>query len=247
MHIRVVTPIVTRDFRAPGDLEGLVHPGLELSHVFVDMGPASIESAFDETLAAPGALFKIIEAEAEGADAVAIDCLGDPGMHAGREAVRIPVVGAGEASMHLAAMLGHRFSILTTLDRVFHLNENQARIYGLQDKLVSLRAVNAPVLDLEKDPSGITEGLIEQGIAAVREDGAHVLLLGCTGMANVARAVQAGLRERGFDVPLVEPLAAAVRMAELWISLGLRHSKVTYDYPPAKSIIGYPTRTERRP
>jgi allantoin racemase len=240
MHIRVITPIVTRDFRSPEDLAGFAGEGLEISHAFIEMGPASIESAFDETLAAPGALDQIIKAENEGADAAVIDCLGDIGMHAGREAVEIPVVGAGEASMHVAAMLGHRFSILAPLKRVFQLNENQAKVYGVSAKLASLRAVDLPVLELETDRSALTQRMIAQGIRAIEEDGAHVLLFGCTGMNRVAEAVASGLQESGYSVPVVEPLTTAIRVAEMLVKLRLPFSKVTYPFPLSKIVEGYP-------
>ena len=239
MHIRIITPIVTRDFRSPEDLAELVRPGIDISHTFVDMGPASIESAFDEALAAPGVIAKVIEAEREGAAAVVIDCLGDIGMHVGRELTRIPVVGAGESSMHVAAMLGHRFSILTTLQRVFYLNENQAKIYGVFDKLASLRAVDLSVLELEKDAAALTERMVEQGVKAVEEDGAHALLFGCTGMYRVARGVAAGMQQRGYDVPVVEPLATAFQFAQMLVTLNLQFSKITYPYPPPKVVEGY--------
>lgn len=240
IHIRVVTPIVRRDFRSPEEIGALEHPGLRISHTCVDIGPASIESAFEETVAAPGAVIKIVEAEREGADAVVIDCLGDIGMHAGREAVTIPVVGAGQSSMQVAAMLGHRFSILTTFERVFHLNENQAKIYGVHEKLASLRAVDTAVLDLDKQTDILVEKMVEQGVMAICEDGAHVLLFGCTGMEHVADAVARGLRQRGYDVPVVEPLTTAIRMAETLVRLGLRQSKLIYPHPPVKLIQGYP-------
>jgi allantoin racemase len=239
MHIRIITPIVTRDFRTPDDLAELARPGLDLSHTFVDLGPASIESAFEESLAAPGVIAKLIEAERGGAEAVVIDCLGDIGMHVGRELTRIPIVGAGEASMHVAAMLGHRFSILTTLKRVFHLNENQAKIYGVFDKLASLRAVDLSVLELETDEATLTQKMVEQGVKAIEEDGAHVLLFGCTGMYRVARGVAAGMRLRGYDVPVVEPLSTAVHFAQMLVNLQLPFSKITYPYPPPKVVEGY--------
>lgn len=239
MHIRVITPIVTKTFRSLEDFDELSHPGLKLSHQFIDFGPASIECELDETLAAPDTAIKIITAEKEGADAVVIDCLGDPGMKAGREAVRIPVVGAGEASMYIASMLGHRFSIITTLDRVCHMNENQIKVYGIHNKFASCRAIDMPVLDLESNPQDMALALIEIGVRAIREDGAHVLLFGCTGMSKVVKIVSEGLLSRGFDVPVIEPLTTAIRFAELLLNQGYRFSGLTYPPPPLKEIIGY--------
>jgi allantoin racemase len=221
------------------DLEIISYPELEFSHRFIDNGPESIESELDEILAAPDTAAKIVEAEREGVDAVVIDCLGDPGMKAGREATKIPVIGAGETSMHVAAMLGHRFSIITTLDRVCHMNENQAKIYGVHEKFASCRAVNTPVLDLEQSTQTLIRDLVDAGELAIREDGAHVLLFGCTGMSKVAIAVEEGLKNRGFDVPVVEPLSTAIHFAYMILQLGYRYSGITYPLPPQKTIVGY--------
>jgi allantoin racemase len=141
--------------------------------------------------------------------------------------------------MIVAASLGHRFSILTTLERTLHLNEQQALAYGVASKLASLRSVDFPVLRLREDISELVERLVAQGKAAIEEDGAHVLLFGCTGMKHVADSVAVALRSDGFDVPIVEPLTTAIRYAEMLLLLGLRPSKITYPLPPSKTIVGY--------
>ena len=60
----------------------------------------------------PEILDAALEAEADGAEAIIIDCMDDPAVDGARRLVDIPVVGPGHASMSLAAMLGHKFSIL---------------------------------------------------------------------------------------------------------------------------------------
>ncbi len=130
MKLRIVTPITTARFAHVSQFAPVARPDTEVSHVGIARGPASIESAFDEALAVPDTLAQIIEAERDGADAVVVNCMGDPGVKAGREAVDIPVIGPCEASMHLAAMLGHTFSVLTVLARLSTQFENQARCTG---------------------------------------------------------------------------------------------------------------------
>jgi allantoin racemase len=92
-HIRVVTPIATKGSWRSVDQKVLEGPGHEISVAEIDSDPASIECEFDEMLAVPHTVAKIIAAEREGVDAVVLDCMGDPGLKAGREAVRIPVLG----------------------------------------------------------------------------------------------------------------------------------------------------------
>ena len=50
----------------------------------IKQGPASIESAVDEVLAAPGVVDSAIKAEEDGVQAVVIDCMLDPGLDAAR-------------------------------------------------------------------------------------------------------------------------------------------------------------------
>lgn len=166
--------------------------------------------------------------------------MSDPGLRASREAVAIPVLGPCETSMHLAAMLGQTFGVLVVLDATAPGFFNRAGVYGVRDRLVSVRPVNIPVLDLHGDHSTILAALVEQGIRAIRDDGAHVLIFGCTGMRGFADAVAGELATRGYaGVPVIDPMPATLRMAEALAKTGLRHSRRTYPLPPPKPIAGY--------
>ncbi len=239
MNVRVVTPITTWGFRDSSEFRALERPGLEISHVEIETGPASIECEYDEALAVPGTIARIVEAERDGCDAVVIDCMGDPGMLPGRECVSIPVVGPCEAAMHAASMLGHTFSVVTVLKRLRPQFEHQAQIYGLREKLASVRSVSIPVLDLEQDLGRTKAALAEEAVKAVEEDGADAIVFGCTGMLGCARAVRDGLLARGYDVPVIDPVPWAVKLAASLVESELSHSKITYERPPAKAVVGY--------
>jgi allantoin racemase len=141
--------------------------------------------------------------------------------------------------MHLAAMLGHAFSVVTVLQRLRTQLENEARLYGVFDKLASVRAVDMPVLELETDLGRTRELLVEQAVLAVEQDGAHAIIFGCTGMLGCAEAVRTGLSARGYDVPVIDPVPAAVVVAAALVEAGLSHSKLTYPAPPPKRVVGY--------
>lgn len=241
MRIRVVIPSITKEFEALG-LEQYstgARPGTEISVTLLGKGPASIESRYDETVAVPDIVRKVVEAEDDGVDAVIIDCMADPGLDAAREMVTIPVVGPAETAMHLASMLGHRFSVITILDQVAPMFDRHAAKMGLVGRLASVRAVNISVLELG-DSERVVKALVEQSVKAVREDGAHVILFGCTGMIGLAGEVKKGLVEQGIvDVPVIDPGILAVKVAEALADLGLSHSKRTYPTPPEKLIVGY--------
>ena len=84
-----------------------------------------MESIYEETLAAPQVIQRILEAERNGMDAVVIDCMSDPGFDAVREAVSIPVIGQTQVCSFLASALSHRFSILGTRKDYAHKFTNQ--------------------------------------------------------------------------------------------------------------------------
>jgi allantoin racemase len=90
-----------------------------------------------------------------------------------------------------------------------------------------VRASQVPVLALEK-PGSDARGLISAEIGrAVLDDRAEAIVLGCAGMADLAADLG---REHG--VPVVDGVAAAVKLVEALASLGLRTSKVGGYAPP---------------
>ena len=199
-----------------------------------------MESAYDEAIATPDVVAKVREAEEGGMDAVIINCFGDPGLDAAREVVSIPVVGPCETSMHVAAMLGHKFSVITVLERLIPELELHAQKYGVGWKLASARSVDLPVLDLEKGREHFVDLMVERAAEAIEEDGAHVIVLGCTGLAGLDAQVRSGLSKVGYVVPVIDPASIALKMAEALVDAKLAHSKRTYPQPPEKEIVGYP-------
>jgi allantoin racemase len=237
MKIRVVVPICHSTFNdeALHEFSQYASPGTEISIANITAGPRSIESEYEEAMSVPGILALAREAERDGYDAVISDCFGDPGVRAGRELVDIPVIGPAEASFLLAAGLGHRFSIVTVLPSVVPMIEHLVQAAGVMSKLASVRTIDIPVLGLT-DIDAMKKSLYREMVAAIEEDDAHALVLGCTGMMGVAEELQSQLCSAGFDVPVVSPTAAAVRLAETLVTLGLRHSRITYMPPKSKDI-----------
>jgi allantoin racemase len=130
-------------------------------------------------------------------------------------------VGIGEAGYHVACLLGDRFGVVTTLPQsVPALRHNIAR-YGLAARCTGVRATDIPVLALHDPASGAEARVAEEIVRAVADDGAEAVVPGCAGMASLAAA----LAER-HGVPVVEGVAAAVKLAEALVALGLRTSKI---------------------
>lgn len=237
--IHLVTPITTRGLRNLDEIAHLAGPSLRFTHSLLDRGPPSIESLYDEAFAVPDTLVKVAEAERAGADAIVIDCMGDPGLKPARELVSIPVLGPAESSMHFAAMLGQKFSIVTILDAVRPMLGNLARLYGVHERLASILVVDIPALELEERLGEVQQRLSERAVEAIERDGADVIVLGCTGFRDCATTIESYLKERGHSVPVIDPIIAAVCMAEAMVKAGLRQSKRTYPQPRPKPIVGF--------
>jgi allantoin racemase len=196
--------------------------------------PPAIESAQDEAQAIPPMLELVRGAEGRGFDAVVIACFSDPGLDAAREATTLPVVGIQESAMHLAAQLGHRFSVLTTLAHRAPVRERAAVLHGLDRRLASCIPLNLPVLDTVVDRERVLERVVSAGRLGVERDGAEVLILGCAGLGDLAPRVQAIL-----GVPVIDPNAAALKLAETLVELGLAHSRAgLYKVEPRQAAAG---------
>lgn len=208
---------------------------VKLETVFVEKGLASIESAYDEAVNIPYVLEKVKWSEKQGCDAVTIDCFADPGLDAARELADIPVIGAGESSLHLASMLGKRFSVINILPETEWLIRNIIRKYGLESNLASIRTINIPVLELEKDLKKTAKISGEAAEKAVVEDGAGAIVLGCTGMAGLAEGVYGYLKKKGYEVPVLDPLKVAINTAIMIGLLGVKQGKEVFPAPRKKA------------
>jgi allantoin racemase len=161
-------------------------------------------------------------------DAVIQAGYGEHGREGLQELLDVPVVDITEAAASTAMFLGHKYSVVTTLDRTVPLIEDRLKLAGLADRCASVRASGMAVLELESDPDAAVEAIVSQAVRAVEDDRAEVICLGCGGMA--------GLSERVVDrtgVPVVDGVTAAVTIAESLVRLGLTTSKVR-TYAPAR-------------
>ncbi len=157
-------------------------------------------------------------------------CAGDPGLDAAREITdSMLVVGPGQTSLQVAAMLGHRFSILTIDDSMIASGYDLAYKAGVSAKLASVVAVNIPVLELATDRAASLATIAAAGRLAVERDRADVLALGCMSMGflDVAKEIEAAV-----GVPVVNPSLTGLKIAEALVGSGLMHSKTAFATPP---------------
>ena len=235
MLIQVVNPNTTASMT---DLIGVsaraaAGPGTSVVTVHPEMGPASIESHYDEALAVPGLLAQVAAGEAAGAHGHVIACFGDPGLDAAREVADGPVVGIAEAGMRAASHLGRTFGVVTTLQRTTGRAWELATRYGLREQCRTVRAVEIAVLSLETDPAARAR-IAAECADVVATEGCDAVVLGCAGMADLAAELT-----RRVGVPVVDGVSAAVVTVEGLVRLGLRTGKRgEFAAPPPKPYTG---------
>ena len=216
----------------------LQRPDVQVDFAGVRAGATALDSLFEATLADAFVLDAGMAAARDGYDAICINSMSDSGLAALRSRLDIPVVGPGQASFHLAAMLGRRFSVVTMWARWLWIYEKLARETGLEDRLASVRHI-----DVRPDTHELLAGkedvvfakLEAQCRNLIDEDGADVIILGSTTMHQSHRY----LADR-LDVPVLNPGLIAFKLCETLLDLNLTHSKKAYPSPenPADDVLG---------
>ena len=169
------------------------------------------------------------QAAAEGCDAYAMCTLPNPMLREVRSLLDIPVVGLGETVFHLATMYGQRFGVMLFIDRMVPLYREQVERYGLVSRCATIRASGLGFRDVLAgygDPGPVIERFQDRARAMIRDDGADVII---PGEVPLSMLLAKNGVTRVDDVPVMDTLACALKMAELMVDLsratGIRHSR----------------------
>ena len=181
-----------------------------------DAGPASIETEAERDEAGVEILRHALRRDLSDVSALIPWCAADPGLDALREALPLPVVGPLVSACHAASMLGNRFSVVMPAGNP-RMTRQRVLGYGFGDKLVSVRQVNRPVLELRANLTDTIARFAAEIEAAVAE-GADSVILGCMALFGVAAQIPAA-------VPVVDPALAALTSAEAMVRMGLSNSQ----------------------
>ncbi len=176
--------------------------------------PRLIETYADMAEAAPG-MRRLVRRHENTSDGVVIACHYDPYLDMIKEMTTKPVIGIGEASLRTASLLGRRFSLLTDDPRSVPIHEELIRKYHLQDTLASIRAPEADVPSLKE-----SDKYLEEAEAAILNDRAEVLVLGCAGLSGMENRIR-----RRLGIPVLDGVICALFLAEGLIRYGVGTSK----------------------
>jgi allantoin racemase len=139
------------------------------------------------------------------------------------------VIGPGAASFLAAAMLGHRFGVLTPEGDMWQSSLELAFKVGVKDKLAAAVSIRTPVLDMMADRKVTMERILQACKTAMDEKAVDTMVIGCMTMAflDVAREIEAAI-----GIPVVNPANVSLKYAEAMVACGLMHSKAAYPLPP---------------
>lgn len=214
-HLRKVgQPGTTVDFHgmAPGTYATL-YPGVDLRYVYI------------QTLHALQVLNHVRRAEAGSYDGFLLMTLPEPALEVARTLVDIPVVGYGEASMHVASLLGRRFAVLAMIKELVPLYQSHIERHGMSSKAWGVVPFGLPfeaVLAGYENP----EPVLEHVRARVRElarKGADVVI---PGEAPVAALLSREGLSRVDEVPIVDTLGATLKYGEMMATLAQRSGQL---------------------
>mgnify|MGYP006274965445 CR=1 FL=1 len=169
-------------------------------------GPPGIQTQRDVD-GVIGPLTRLIASREQDCDAFVIACYSDPGLYSAREVTRKPVLGISECGVLTALTLGHRFGVIAILAGSIPRHLRYLGAMGVTDRLAAELPVGLQVTELA-DAGRTRERLIATGRQLVESHGAHVIVMGCAGMAQYRKAL-----EDAVGVPVVEPTQAAAGMA----------------------------------
>ena len=205
--------------------------------------PATTTHALTEFRIARAIIRNVVEAERRGYDAVAISHFQDAGLHEAKSVVDIPVLGLGETTLFHACTLGRKLGLVTINPAFVPWHEEQVIRYGLQQRVVGVRAVDAKVSDF-MHAFAVEEGYRalypkwEREVRVLLDAGADVIVP-AGGLPMLLFGAQHGAAIDG--APIVNGLTVLAKAAETAIKLrrlaGLSVSRRSnYAKPPAQAL-----------
>lgn len=236
--ITIIEPI-TGDLKNDSEmiLEYLESHGVRKSDIAfsqIESGFSTIESEFQGMVNGAQVALMFKKGLGEQCRGVVIDCFDDPGVAACQEIGGIPAIGTYQAAIATASVLGDRIGVITTDVPGITNEEKKARCFGVENKVVSIMAIDTPVMDILTDSDSITDALFDACLKMEKEDRVTVVCFGCTGMYPVADALKRKLKQSGSKVSIVEPILNAVLMMRNIIAMDC-----STDTPVVTTFDGY--------
>ncbi|WP_017728846.1 aspartate/glutamate racemase family protein [Halalkalibacterium ligniniphilum] len=200
-------------------------------------GPIHVEYNCYEAMVIPELIRTVKKAEEDGYDAAIIGCFYDPALRACREVTEKMVVTApAEAALHIATTLGENVSIIVGRKKWIPEMKENVHKYGFAHRLASFKPLGLGVHDFQKDHKETKRRIREAALEAIEQDGADVIVLGCTAEFGFFETLQDELGVPVIDASL-SPFKYAEFLVEIKQKLAWTHSKKAgYQSPPEDEV-----------
>ncbi len=201
--------------------------------------PATTTHALTELRIAANFIRNAVQAEREGYHAVAITHFQDAGLMEAKSAVGIPVLGLGETSLYHACTLGRKLGLVTINPAFVPWHEEQVIRYGLQQRVIGVRAVEATVSDFidafaSEEAYRKLEPKWTRECRILLEAGADVIVP-AGGLPMMLYAAQPGASIDG--APIVNGISVLAKTAEIFVKLRTSVSRRSnFARPPDKAL-----------
>ena len=216
MKILVINPNSSPAMTADIDrcAKAFANGEFQVDTVLTPGAPPYIDTYQDAALACPG-MMQIVRENEEAYDAFVVACHCDPNLDVLKEMTDRLVVGIGEASMKMATMLGHRFSVISVGSRSTPIKEEVIRRYRLEGCAGPVRAPEDGLASCREE-----ELFLDAAKKAIEEDMAEVIVLGCAGMCGLDKTM-----EKALGVPVLDGVTCALILASGMVKAGIATSK----------------------
>jgi len=208
-------------------------PGTELTGWTNRQGPPIIDSFYSDYMAGRPLARAVVDIRPL-PDAVVLAGFGNYGTAAVKEILDVPVIAMAEAAMAFAMPFCHRFAIVTTSPRMIPYTQDLVTFLGFDAHCAGVRAVSMPPPDPSQPGQERVLDQLAEEVGRVTETGADLVILGGALLSPYAGSLRARTR-----VPVIEPVACAVQMAEAVVRLELRQSKLRKFAPPPRRLAEY--------
>jgi allantoin racemase len=191
-------------------MEPFIPDGYRVKFLVERGGPEFLDRAEDFTKAINAVKSNIQSIGPEDGDALISGGALDPGVPTARNLARIPVIAPGEASLYIAFLSKLPTTIITVDDHAVSAARKFVEETRLKPAIVSIRNMNTPVRKIVSDLEAGRSALKREANAAIKEDGAMALYLGCMTLTTLGLGEQ--LRQE-LDIPIFDPMRISLRMA----------------------------------
>ena len=219
MRIKVINPFGATEFYGEENLKRIARPDTEFEvENIADMYPLKNNQwLYFRYMCTDGTLEKVMKAEKDGYDAIFISCSLDIGLREARQLVDIPVTATLESAALVSHMMGTAYSLVTVDYQNGKIQEDLLTTYGLHEHFASQRPFDIAANDLYPDktpPGEIIEAVVRAAKRCVEEDGAEIVIPGCT-LAGSVLTHEVPDIESIIGAPVMDGMVTGFKLAEM--------------------------------